>query len=675
LRAVAVVAVLLFHFKVPPFSGGFSGVDVFYVITGFLMTQIILGNLDRGRFSLLGFYQARVRRIVPALVVLCLALMAFGLVAIDPLTYQKMAKAALSSLTFLSNFAFAREKGYFTPDAQENWLLHTWSLSVEWQFYLLYPLLLMLLARFKGLRERVGLVLLVAALGSFALSVVLSGMGMVYSRWAFYLLPPRAWEMIAGGLVAARGARLKAPDWARQAMAAVGLVLIGGGVLLLNENLPWPSYWAAIPVLGTALVLLAARADAGWARLPAIQALGLWSYSIYLWHWPVVVALRYFHLADGWIAVALGIAASVALGWLSYELVETRLRDTLFSLKKVRLAPIAGLVAGVAAFSFLASTSIGFEQARAAPAVRASLVEYRHAMKDWTAESVCASREEHVDGLTLCRFGDPAVHDVLVIGDSHAQQIIPRYGYLFPTATGRGVTFAVQLGCAPLPGVTRARPGYGCEDYLPKVYRLAEEGGYRRVVIMSSWQFYFDAADDGRPGDVLCFADGVNCHQVADWPTYRRDVDRLFARFTDELKTLRAKGIEVVVVGQYPYSTATDPRDAYREAFADASNPDLSFSRRHFEQWSDFSRSRLKAAAAAGGAEFVDPADYLCGPVVCEANDGARYMFKDQSHYRASVVSGPKFSFLDRYLLLDGQAPAQARLAAAASAHPALPAR
>lgn len=199
LRAYAVMAVLLYHFDVAGITGGYAGVDVFFVISGFLMTAIILPKVEAGRFSLPGFYLARVRRILPAVAVLCVAVLAFGWFWLVPYLYESLGKNAGASLLFISNFTYNRAGGYFAAPAHDNWLLHTWSLSVEWQFYLLYPLLLMLLARLpRSSRGLVGAALLFILLASWAFAVYLTN---AKPTSAFFMLPARAWELLAGSLV------------------------------------------------------------------------------------------------------------------------------------------------------------------------------------------------------------------------------------------------------------------------------------------------------------------------------------------------------------------------------------------------------------------------------------------------------------------------------------------
>ncbi len=202
LRAWAVLAVVLFHFNIPGFSGGFVGVDIFFVISGFLMTQIIARGLEDGRFSIWRFYLARARRILPALLVLCAVLLVLGWFALPPLDYRALGMHTLTSALFLSNIQYWREAGYFDAASHDKWLLHTWSLSVEWQFYLLLPLVLWVVWRLSPGRRNLARVLVSLLLASFALSVWLSSHK---PEAAFFLLPTRAWEMLAGGLLALGG--------------------------------------------------------------------------------------------------------------------------------------------------------------------------------------------------------------------------------------------------------------------------------------------------------------------------------------------------------------------------------------------------------------------------------------------------------------------------------------
>ena len=311
LRAIAVLAVVLYHFGVPGFAGGFVGVDVFFVLSGFLMTGIIIKGLARGNFSLWHFYLARARRIVPALWVLVACLLALGWFWLPNEDYKLLAGHGATALAFVSNLKFWREAGYFDAASHEKWLLHTWSLSVEWQFYILLPIGCWLIWRF--FRARVlGVLLVLAGGASMLLSFYAS------QRWpgaAFYLLPTRMWEMLAGGLVWWLGERHRLSPVMTRIAEVLGLALIALAIFTFDASLPWPGPAALVPVLGAMLVLIANRqrsfATCNWLS----NRLGASSYSIYLWHWPLVVALNY----AGELANPMLVTAGVLLSWLLGE--------------------------------------------------------------------------------------------------------------------------------------------------------------------------------------------------------------------------------------------------------------------------------------------------------------------------------------------------------------------
>lgn len=318
LRAIALLGVILFHFSSSSLPGGFAGVDVFFVISGFLMTSIIIKGLQGNKFSLIDFYIARARRIVPALAVLCLILVAAGWFYLHPSDLNSLAKHALGSVSFLSNFVYLAESGYFDEASKEKWLLHTWSLSVEWQFYILYPIALMVLYKLIGFRW-LRYCLVLGTIGSFLLCVYAT------SRWpsaSFFLLPTRAWEMLVGGLAFLYPLRLS--GWARKCTEVLGMVLILLAYMGLSEAVSWPGRWAALPVAG-ALLVIVAHAERSWITGSApVQWLGTISYSVYLWHWPIAVWLNYSGNGGGQQWVAFGMVLSLGLGALSYSLVEKR---------------------------------------------------------------------------------------------------------------------------------------------------------------------------------------------------------------------------------------------------------------------------------------------------------------------------------------------------------------
>lgn len=315
LRAIAVIAVVLFHFNPAWVPGGFAGVDVFFVISGFLMTSIIFRGLENDNFNLFKFYVARANRIIPALAVLCLVLLVFGWFYLTPFNYRELGKHVVSSMGFLSNVIYWRESGYFDAASHEKWLLHTWSLSAEWQFYIIYPIVLVALKRLLSL-ENLKRLIVVGTVLCFGFSVVAT---IKWPTAAYYLLPTRAWEMMMGGVAFIYPWNLSGNK--KKLTELTGLVFILASYAFVSSDVPWPGHFALIPVFGTYLIIIANQQSSLITNNVIFQSLGRWSYSIYLWHWPVVVYLYCYEIYnyDFW-----GVLISIVLGWISYCFVERK---------------------------------------------------------------------------------------------------------------------------------------------------------------------------------------------------------------------------------------------------------------------------------------------------------------------------------------------------------------
>lgn len=276
LRAIAVLAVLLYHFRISGFGGAFIGVDIFFVISGYLMTGIIFSKLTADKFSLLNFYIHRARRIIPALAVLCVAVWLFGLLYLPTIDYRELLYTIQNAILFVFNIWFANQVSYFDTPSQENWLLHTWSLSVEWQFYLIYPIVLILLRKFLSLRS-IKYIILVLAIISLVLCIVQTWLSPVK---AFFLLPFRSWEMLAGGIVFLFPLKLNNNTYAKL-IQYLGFVAIALSIVFINTSMPWPGYLAIVPVVGTMLIIWVNQHSFILNNLVS-QWLGKISYSIYL---------------------------------------------------------------------------------------------------------------------------------------------------------------------------------------------------------------------------------------------------------------------------------------------------------------------------------------------------------------------------------------------------------
>lgn len=314
LRAIAVISVVLFHFNPTLLPGGFSGVDIFFVISGFLMTNIIFTGLKECNFSILEFYKARANRIIPPLLALTICLIIFGWFYLTPIDYTSLAKHIASSLLFVSNLIYWSEAGYFDGASIEKWLLHTWSLSVEWQFYLLYPVFLVLLRkafRFTDIKR----ILILCTFFALIFSIYATGKS---PNFSYYSLPTRAWEMLIGGLIALYP--YKPTKTQSRYLELIGVSMLAFSFFYFTEETPWPGYFAILPVLGTCFIIQANRQNSFITTNTTFNRIGRWSYSIYLWHWPIVVALNHFALGDDFIYI--GVFLSIIFGYLSYTFIE-----------------------------------------------------------------------------------------------------------------------------------------------------------------------------------------------------------------------------------------------------------------------------------------------------------------------------------------------------------------
>lgn len=332
LRAVAVIGIILFHYKVPYFDGGFCGVDIFFVISGYLMTKIIITGLVKDTFSLAEFYSRRVQRIIPALLFLVCILIAVTFAFYPPAEFAPFIKCAVASVLFYSNMLY-QTSNYFDALSDTNMFLHTWTLSVEWQFYLILPLLLMFLNRFFE-KDKVKFLLLfiAAALVIFVAATVLTWYKPTH---AFYMLPARSWEMLIGGIaflaedfVGRRGSRL---------LAFIGYAVLAICMAGLTMAMKWPGIYTLVPVLATFMIILSNDQSLPFLNSRIIQFIGKISYSFYLWHWPVYAIAVYWGTVLTPMSVIGMILVSLIMASISFKYVESIRFETS---KKVLIATV-----------------------------------------------------------------------------------------------------------------------------------------------------------------------------------------------------------------------------------------------------------------------------------------------------------------------------------------------
>ncbi|WP_417515006.1 acyltransferase family protein [Marinobacter sp.] len=419
LRAVAVLAVVAFHSRTEWLSGGFVGVDVFFVLSGFLITQMVVGSLEAGRFSYVGFIAGRVRRLFPAYLVTVMACLLVAPLILLPAEFERLAETALASLFFLSNAFFYQNLGYFDAAAEQQILLHTWSLAVEWQFYLIFPAVLWVAFRFTG---KVLTALLLLGAASLTLNLVMTPHD---AKFTFFMFPARAWELIAGGLLGLAYMKGALRGRERLAYTLAGIFLLGVAFVFFDKSTLFPGVAAIVPVLATVLLVYnITQAETGlltsWLSWRPLVLIGKMSYSLYLWHWPILLYAR-FYFGDelSFVQLLLCWTITVVLSYGSWQWIESRLRGHRWLAGKWR-SYIGAVVmsAPVAVIAGMVMLNDGYHKRLPERA------QHLMAIEKWPDFGSCVTNynEDQYYNCVVEPEGKPAT--TLVWGDSHAQTLI-----------------------------------------------------------------------------------------------------------------------------------------------------------------------------------------------------------------------------------------------------------
>jgi peptidoglycan/LPS O-acetylase OafA/YrhL len=490
LRAVAVLAVVANHVGIELFHGGFLGVDVFFVISGYLISGIIFSEVKAGNFSVRKFYERRVRRIFPALAAVFAAALILAYIYCLPFEIKKFSQSLLAATFCVSNLYFWGQSGYFEALATEKPLLHTWSLAVEEQFYFFFPVFVLL--SYKILRQKLGMFILVLFFASLAVGVL----GAYYRPVAaFYLAPLRAWELLMGAVLAADILPEIRTAVGRNTAGLVGIALIAVSIVIFSADTLYPGIASVVPCLGAALIIYAGRKGGSWVGALLSSApmvfIGLISYSLYLWHWPIIVFHRMglFPSTGRWpgLEIAAIIGVSIFVSWLSWKYIETPFRDKTVSttvLYRFALASVVGLVAA----SAVLLTSNGLPS-RFPPNVAqvASFLDYDQGSVSREGSCFLTPKFSRLDVEATCLQGDAAKKNYLLIGDSHAAHLWFGLEKVFPDVN---VLQATSAGCKPSLDPARHEDKRRCRklmdyiyfDYLPahKVDALLIEAIWRK---------------------------------------------------------------------------------------------------------------------------------------------------------------------------------------------------
>ena len=617
LRAWAVAAVTFYHFGIPGFRGGFVGVDVFFVISGFLMTGIVVSGLERGGFSILSFYLARARRILPALIVLCAVLLALGWWVLLPVEYKKLGTQAVFSLAFLSNIKFWLEAGYFDAASHEKWLLHTWSLAVEWQFYLLLPLVLLAVRKWRPGRRPLIVVMAAGLLVSLALTVAATSLR---PTAAFYLLPTRAWEMLAGGL-----AYLLANRWAltarqRTALEVAGIALVMGSFAGFDASSPWPGWRALVPVLGTAAVLLAARSVSAWTGNPFAQWLGTRSYSLYLWHWPIVVALTYLEWRDDSKAIAAGLILTLILGDLSYRLVETPAR---VHLGRLRMGWGAMALLGTAVA--VAAPGFGVRVIEGVPGRFSPEIErmQQGALDINPRRNECWVATGSVS--PSCMHGGSRL-GAIVMGDSHANALVSAVTANAQDA-GMGVMEWSYSGCPTLEKVTSRWPERNCGGYNEWMMQQLKNVPRDIPLVMVNLHGLYAIGENVSPKLI----NGPWVYLSRPYLNSEPEFLKEYANAISQMACRLAKDHRVYLVRPIPEMGVEVPK-AMSRAMLFGQHKDISVSLADYHQRNAFIWAAQDAARDQCGVKILDPLPYLCPDGRCLGVKNGRPLYYDENH-------------------------------------------
>ena len=536
LRAVAVLGVLFFHAGLGC-QGGFVGVDVFFVISGFLITSLILRDLREGTFSFADFWARRIRRIVPALAVMTLVVIVVGYFGMFPDYYEALGKQMIALVLCISNVKFWKETGYFDTASDEKPLLHTWSLSVEEQSYFIIPIALFLVFKFR--RETFALPLIIlTCLGSFTMSVYAS-----YNHPSanFYLLPTRAWELGAGSLLAFAGP-INSPKL-REVSSCIGLGLIIGCYILFPEDASFPGVAALPPVIGTALIIWS---GIGQTNLPAIGRLltlktivgiGLISYSLYLWHWPIFAFQKHLgYSSESQKIQIILLLISFVPAWLSWRFVETPFRrKALLRSRKSILAFGSSLALFGVTVGSVSLASNG-NMNRFPKNQISTYLENTNLRESWSYESSI----DDLESLSPYIEQPQKASMVFVWGDSHAMHFIPAIKKICKNSN-QDLYVATYSSTAPIIGnYHRKNMKYGLNEKAPE---------WNSKVIVKLLSIVKDYNES-----ILIIG--------AKWDSYLRDGDSFITPFRKTLLKLSASSIQkIIIMSQVPRFGNDRPSD------------------------------------------------------------------------------------------------------------------
>ncbi|WP_166184955.1 MULTISPECIES: acyltransferase family protein [unclassified Providencia] len=575
LRAIAVLAVIIFHYNNNWLTGGFSGVDVFFVISGFLMTKIIYSKLDKNNFSLLTFIKHRFARIVPALTAVVFVFLLLGYVFFEPLSYQLMGKHALSSLLFYSNLAYQNEAGYFDIESINKIFLHSWSLSIEWQFYMLYPLMLIVLFKLTK-KENIRRIILFFSIILFIVNIINS---IYISDKTYFMLSSRAWEMLVGGIAYLYPMRFNSKC---KYIELLGVLLIILGYLFLSPTLLWPSFYALIPVIGAFLVISQPKEKSILSNF-SFQWIGVLSYSLYLVHWPILVFLNQSNIKINFIFYLLIVLFSSLLLHFSVE------RKRISSLKMLIVFFI------VVGLSFYVSKD-GISKRLSNKEFGLSLPNFRGKYEGHIG--IGDKEEPYYFNSNENNF------DYILIGDSHAKHLY----YYIQNSDKKVVSFALD-GCKSTKDFYSNYNKKICEPRYSKIIEFINKHPNKKILWSTAW-----------------IDRGNGLKQRGTLSTF--DLKEQIVSFISDVK-----GSELFIIGSTPNTGyITYQCLAKKELPINKIIHSISCPTTVKNTISDIDRDIIKLPQMYDNVHYINAAMSICNSTDCTIIDGNTPLFTDTNH-------------------------------------------
>ena len=610
LRAIAVLAVVLYHFNPKWLQGGFAGVDVFFVISGFLMTSIIFQSVDKNTFNLFKFYNARANRIVPVLSAMSIVLLLFGWFFLIPSDYRDLAIQIEKSSLFISNFLFAEGGGYFDTAEHTKWLLHTWSLSVEWQFYMLFPIIIFILKKYLSLTnlKRVIIGLFIA---SFFYCVYATGKD---SKTAYFLLTSRAWEMLIGGLAFLYPWSLQSKS-KKIIVQFLGIILIIASYFLISKNTLWPSYMAMIPVFGAYLIIISNYQNNYIINNPVFRHIGQWSYSIYVWHWPLVVFGFYFAFENWWIY---GIPLSIVLGFLSYQSIEKINLPRYSSWKNIyKVQPI---------YIFLIIFLCGY-LIKEADGMNSRLPEIaKIAEKD---RSLLNPYNCKKDELYECMIGNPSNIKAILIGDSHADSLTTALASVF-NLKSEGMISITTSSCPLILNMQYYDKNITCPEINKKRLGLIKANKYKNIPIILSGRYTSYLVGENDPERIptegskpsIYFENNPNISHHHRLIEFKENLELTLCQISISNP--------IYIVQPIPELGFNAPKRVIKNSFYSYEKTSISYS--SYLKRSGETRKIINESAKKCNVKVLDPSKILCQNNECISTYKNRPIYRDGDH-------------------------------------------